>query len=130
MRDDLRSSITVTNRPPSGLLRTVDVGRICSKHPEASTPVGDDAGQRLVDFVCDRCRQHSEARDPGDMGELRSRPVKRIFRQPARCDVLDHRDVLQLIILVRGRMGDGLQYLIHWSGMTRLCHSKSATPCA
>ena len=109
--------ITSDARLPSRIVRRAvsrapsTSGRIGVQHPQARARVGDDAGQRLVDFVRDRRRQNSEARDSGHVRELRSGLVKCLLRQPARRDILNRRDVLQLTILVPRRMSDGMQVL-------------------
>ncbi len=54
--------MSVANRPPCSFNSPLDVGRIGSQHPQTGACVGDNAGQRLIDFVRNRCRQGAEAR--------------------------------------------------------------------
>ena len=53
----------------------------------------------------------SEAHHPGHMCKFAIGLVTCLFRQPARRDILNRRDVLQLTILVPGRMSDCMQVL-------------------
>ena len=82
-RDHVGRAVAVANRAPRGFARAVDIGRIGGQHPQTGAGVGDDARQRLVDFVRDRRRQCAEARDPGHVRELRSGLAERLFRKPA-----------------------------------------------
>ena len=100
--------ITSDARLPSRIVRRAvsrapsTFGGIGGQHPQTGAGVGDDARQRLVDFVRDRRRQCAEARDPGHVCELRSGLAERLFRKPALRHILNRADVLQSTILVSG----------------------------
>ena len=69
-------AVAVPDRTARRFKRTLDVRWIAGKHSEAGAGVGDDARQRLIDFVSNRRRKRPKAHDPRHMGELRSRAVE------------------------------------------------------
>ena len=108
-RDHIRRTVAIANRAPRGFARAVDIWRIGGQHPQTGTGVGDDARQRLVDFVRDRRRQCSKARDPGHVCELRPDLAERLFRESALRHVLNRADVFKMTVLVSGPMSNNVE---------------------
>ena len=63
-------------------------------------------GQRLIHLVGNGRRHFAQICELGHLGKLRSGLVKRLFGLPTLGYILDNGDVLQLTILVAGRMSD------------------------
>ncbi len=110
-RDDLGGPLAVADGPPRGFARAGDVGRIRGEHPQARARVGDDAGERLVDLVCDRRGQGSEGGDPGDVRQLGMESGERRFGLSPFGDVLDGADVLHLAPAVAQRVSCDMHVL-------------------
>ena len=89
--DHIRGSIAIANRAAHGFTRTLKVRRIAIEHPKACACISDDAGQRLIDFVRDRCRQSAERCHSRNMGELGTRLVESFFGGPALGDIFGKR---------------------------------------
>ena len=120
-RDHIRRTVGIANRAPRGLARAVDIWRIGSQHPQTGTGVGDDARQRLVDFVRDRRRQCSKARDPGHVRELRPDLAECLFRESALRDVLNRADVFKVTAFVSGPMSNNPRQDLRRLAVTQPC---------
>ena len=72
-------AITSLARFPSRIMRLTASrassrsGRLAAEPAQAGIAVGDDAGERLIDFVGDRGRQLSQRHHPRDVREFRLR---------------------------------------------------------
>ena len=109
--DHIRGAIAVAYGPPRGLARTVDVGRSGIQHSQACSGVGDDARERLVDFVRDRRGQRSERRHPCDMCELGARPFECLLGKSSRRHILYRSGVLHPPVLIPAAVRDSAEVL-------------------
>ena len=89
--NDLAGVLAVLDDPFCGLHGLGKVRRRRGQPSQAGVSVGDDGGQRLIDFMSNGRRHFPQACDPCHMGQLRLRPPQRLFRLFALGDVFGER---------------------------------------
>src|SRR5271163_3842733 len=82
--------------------RLIESRRLKVEPSQARVAIGDDASERLVDFVRDRGRQLPQGRQPRGVGELSLRDPQRLFGALAFGDV--ERDPTKLVRAPRDRL--------------------------